>query len=199
MKAIIRSIAHILFAMLLLAAPTILTFGQTRDRLLDWWPRTPMGNRLNGQPTDWEPLQLLEITVEGRTVTCGQPFTAGEDWLKSLSFKIRNVSGKPIKFIRISFNVPEAKFKDSTLGFALEYGRETSDGVSLSYGKERLMPGEEAELTHDARAYYRYRDVIAKAGGNTDFSNALILPTYVRFEDGMVWDGPRLNIPGKGP
>jgi len=200
-KAMIRGIAHLAFAMPLLAALTIFTFGQTRDRILDWHPLppVPVDNRLNGQPTSLEPLELVEITVEGRPVICGQPFIAGTDWLKSLTLKIRNVSTQPIKFIRISFYVPEAKFKDSFLGFSLEYGRETSDGVSLSYGTERLMPGTETELARSADAYYRYRDTVAKGGVNTDFTKAFIGLTYLRFEDGTVWDGLRLKIAAKAP
>lgn len=200
MKAMILGIAHLVFAMALLAVLTTLTFGQARERLLDWRP-LPMhvDNRVNGQPTGWEPLQLLEITIEGRPITCGQPFVADIDWLKGLTLKIRNVSGKTIKYIRISFTVPEAKFKDSTLGFALEYGKEEfSDGVKLSYGPERLMPGAETELVNDVARYNRYRDLLAKEGGSTDLTKAFIGMTYVRFDDGMIWDGPRLPFQTQG-
>jgi hypothetical protein len=196
MKAVIQSLKHTFLAMLALAALTNLGFGQTRERLLDWRPPVvDLNSRLNGQPIEWEPLQLLEITVGGRPITCGQPFVADVDWLKGLTFKIRNVSGKTIKFIRISFIVPEAKFKNSTLGFSLEYGRETSDSVKLSYGPERLMPGAETELVNGIAAYNGYREMIAKEGGSTDFTKAFIGLTYVRFDDGMIWDGPRLPFP----
>jgi hypothetical protein len=199
MKAIIQSLTHPFLAILALAALTNLGFGQQRERLLDWRPLPmPVDNRVNGQPTEWEPLQLLEITVDGRPITCGQPFVGDVDWLKSLTFKIRNVSGKNVKFIRIYFTVPEAKFKDSTLGFSLEYGKETSDGVKLSYGPQRLMPGAETELVNGIAAYNHYRDMIAKEGGSTDFTKAFIGMTYVRFDDGMIWDGQRLPFKIKG-
>src|SRR5438132_2923 len=124
MKAVIESLKHPFLAIFALAALTNLGFGQQRERLLDWRPPVVgWGSHMNGQPTEWQPLQLLKITIDGRPITCGQPFMADVDWLKGLTFKIRNVSGKTIKFIRITFTVPEAKFKDSTLGFSLEYGK----------------------------------------------------------------------------
>jgi hypothetical protein len=196
MKAVIQSLKHPFLAIFALAALTNLGFGQQRERLLDWrLLAVHVDNRVNGQPTEWQPLQLLEITVDGRPITCGQPFMADVYWLKGLTFKIRNVSGKTIKYIRITFTVPEAKFKDSTLGFSLEYGKETSDGVKLSYGPERLMPGAETELVNDIARYNRYRDLLAKEGGSTDLTKAFIGTTYVRFDDGMIWDGPRLPFP----
>jgi hypothetical protein len=196
MKAVIQSLKHPFLAIFALAALTNLGFGQQRERLLDWrLLAVHVDNRVNGQPTEWQPLQLLEITVDGRPITCGQPFMAEVDGLKGLTFKIRNVSGKTIKYIRITFTVPEAKFKDSTLGFSLEYGKETSDGVMLSYGPERLMPGAETELVNDIARYNRYRDLLAKEGGSTDLTKAFIGTTYVRFDDGMIWDGPRLPFP----
>lgn len=196
MKAVTQRLTHPFLAILALAVLTSLGFGQQRERLLDWRPlAVRVDDRVNGQPTGWQPLQLLEITVDGRPITCGQPFVADVDWLKGLTFKIRNVSGKTIKFIRISFTVPEAKFKDSTLGFALEYGKETSDGVKLTYGSERLMPGAETELLNGIASYSRYRDMIAKEGGSTDFTKAFIGMTYVRFDDGMIWEGQRLPFP----
>jgi hypothetical protein len=48
-------------------------------------------------------------------------------------------------------------------------------------------------------AYYRYRDMVAKEGGSTDFTKAFIGLTYLRFEDGTVWDGLRLKIATKAP
>ena len=195
MKNMIQGIAQTFLPILALIALTNSGFGQTRERLLDWHPLPAhVDNRLNGQPTEWEPIQLLEISVQGRAITCGQPFIADDDWLRGLTFKIKNLSGKTIKLVRIYFIVPEAKFKDSALGFSIEYGKETIDGVKLVYGSERLQPGAEAELIFGITAYNHYRDLLAKEGSSPDFTKVFIGMTYVRFDDGMVWDGQRLPL-----
>ena len=88
--------------------------------------------------------------------------------------------------------MPEAKLKGNSFAFSLQYGKEISDGVKLSYGPERLMTGAETELVIGDAAYNHYREMIAKEGGATDFTKAFIDMIYVRFDDGMEWDGQRL-------
>jgi len=193
MKAAIRELTKTLCAALALAVVSGLGFGQARNRLLDWHPLpVHVDNRINGQPTDWQPLQLIEITSSGRSITCGHPFVGGTDWLRGLSFKIRNVSGKTIKFIRIYIELPEAKLHGNMFAFALEYGKETSNGVKLSYGPERLLPGAEAELMLSPAIYDHFSELLAKENGNANFTKAFIGMTYVRLDDGMIWDGYRL-------
>lgn len=90
-------------ALVLLLAIPLCAFaqqeGQPRERVLDWY----QGN----QASETKVLEILEIRVEGKPVSMGKPFSAGKDWFKTLIFRVRNISDKPVKVAVISFNVPE--------------------------------------------------------------------------------------------
>jgi hypothetical protein len=193
MKPIIHRGVRFLFVTVAVVTLTTISLAQTRERLVDWRPLPiHVDSRFNGQPTQWEPLALLEVASTGHSIVCGEPFVADVNWVKELRFRIRNVSGKTIKFVRIYVELPEAKLKGNGFAFSLEYGKETSDGVKLSYGPERLLPGSEIELAIRAATYDHFRDLIAKESGATDFTKVFIGMTYIRFDDGAIWDGYRL-------
>jgi hypothetical protein len=196
--AIIAKVHHILFTFIVATTLHVCVYGQTRERVVDWDLRGLPGNHIKGEdtglvPSEIEALELLGITIEGQSITLGQPFTAGENWLRTLTVRVKNISGKPIKSIRFSFRLPEAKYKEGTMGLTLEYGKELSTGGS--YGEQKLiMPNEEIDLVRDAQHSDSVQKWLAEKSGVRDLSKALIGTTTVVFEDGMVWTGQKLRI-----
>jgi hypothetical protein len=96
-------------------------------------------------PTDVVAVEIIEIKVAGVPVTLGKPFTAGEDWLRDLTVRVRNVSAKPIIWASMNFGVPETKSvrggRTSFMGFAVEYmrGRRPKEAAPAM---RTIMPGE---------------------------------------------------------
>ena len=169
----------------------LLVYSQTQDRIVDWHPLTLQGNFVKGEDgkqvsSNIESLKIIEIKVDGKIISLGQPFSASGDWLKNLTVKVRNISGKPISSIRMHFNLPEAKYKEGIMGFSLVYGKALSTGIN--YGVQKvIMPNEELDLIRNEAHYNRDRDGIAQKSGTTDFSKVLMGITTVQFEDGTVW------------
>lgn len=176
----------------------VLVYCQTQDRIVDWHPRTLQGTFVTGEdgkliPSKIEALKIIEIKLGDEAITLGQPFSASGEWLKNLTIKVRNISERPISSIRIQFNLPEAKYQESTMGFSLEYGKALSTGIN--YGEQKpLMPNEELVLFRNEAHYNRDRDGIARRAGTTDFSKVLIGMTMVKFEDGTVWSSAKLPL-----
>ena len=176
----------------------LLVFSQAKDRIIDWHPQTLQGTFVKGADgkqvfSNIEALRIIEIKSDDKAVTLGHPFSVSGDWLKNLTVKVRNVSGKPIASIRIHFNLPEAKYKEGTMGFSLEYGKALSTGIN--YGVQRnIMPDEELVLFRSEAHYNRDRDGIAQKAGITDFSKVLIGMTIVQFEDGTLWSSGKLPL-----
>lgn len=73
--------------------------GQSQERVLDWY---------QGKPApETKVLEIVEIKVEGKPVSLGEPFRAGKDWFKTLIIRVRNISDRPVEAAVISFNVSE--------------------------------------------------------------------------------------------
>lgn len=124
--------------------------------------------------------------VNGQTVALGHNFAAEADWIKNLTVKVKNISGKPISSIRMSFTVADTKF-----GFTLEYGSALSTRVSTKVEKS-LLPDEELELSLSEASYLSTHNFIARGTGSADIKKILIGPTTVKFDDGTIWIGTKL-------
>jgi hypothetical protein len=70
-----------------------------------------------------EPVLVTDITANGKQSRINSRIAAGEDWLRELTFKVKNISQKNIVFIYVSIYFPEAKAITGTLfAFDLRYG-----------------------------------------------------------------------------
>ncbi len=103
-----------------------------------------------------EAVEIIDVKVGDVSITLGRPFLAGDDWLRGLCFRMKNVSGRPIIGARLSFGLPETKVRNSSLGFSLEYGRGESTGIASDEQKV-VMPNDEFELKFNDRQYQGLR------------------------------------------
>ncbi len=54
-------------------------------------------------------IEIFNLQVDGKPIEFDREFTAGEEWVKGLTFDIKNISGKAITFLEISLYMPPAK------------------------------------------------------------------------------------------
>lgn len=167
------------------------TFAQTADRIIQR-PEHPQSGPavINAgapsTPTDVEALEIVDLLVEGKPIKIGERFSAGADWLKTLSVRLRNASDKPIASLRIHFILPETKADNATSGFSLQYGKELSTGID--YGPQRVIaPNEVIEITRNERHFVRDEQGLAKRTNLRDFKLLTLGYAVVRFQDGSGW------------
>lgn len=166
-------------------------------KVIDWPPVASDQAYVSGDgknvASSSKALEIVEMKVDGKTITPGQPFSAGDDWLKSFSVKVRNVSDKNISSIRLGFALSETKSSGSQSGFSLEYGRELSTGID--YGiQPAIEPGQQVVLMRNDRHYARDKEGIAKRTGMTDFNSVIMAVSTIKFKDGTVWSSYKLPI-----
>jgi hypothetical protein len=136
------------------------------------------------RPSDPEVLTITEIKIAGQTITPGQPFPAGEDWLRNLAVRVKNVSQKPVTYVGISCALPEAAYHAGIVGFGIEYGRRKPlNGIAVADVKP-LAPGEEAEITFTDKDYQADLGFVRRTSGLDSFSRLKLGGAQVDFADG---------------
>lgn len=184
-------------SMMILMLFSIITRAQTQERVINLPAQTLNGAFTTGGcglmvPTQVKGIEVIEIKAGDKPVVFGQSFTANEDWLKTLSIKIRNVSDKTINLVDMSFNLPEASTKEMGFGFVIGNG----DVASFDKNRSRkiILPGEEAVLTRSDVQYDRDSKGIAQRTGKSDFHQIITGVTTVRFADGELWTSWKLPL-----
>src|SRR5688572_30606009 len=85
------------FAGLSLLIFTVSGAAQTQQKVL-LWPDHPTGShneRARAPHQVFKQLDIIEIqsiNLGGKTITIGEPFSADEDWLRDLTFRVKNIS-----------------------------------------------------------------------------------------------------------
>ncbi|MDQ3908434.1 MAG: hypothetical protein M3268_08825 [Acidobacteriota bacterium] len=134
--------------------------------------------------SDPEVLAISEIRIAGQPVTPNRAFAAGEDWLRTLTVRVRNISAKPITYVQLNFGLPEAAYHAGGLGFSLQYGRDWTPPSAPVADVRPLLPGEERELSFTDETYESRLDYSRKMSGVTSFSRVRMGGASVQFADG---------------
>ena len=165
---------------------------QAQERMVEW-PAHPLVKLDQSASTTRlanvkEAVEIVEVKVGDAAITIGRSFLAGDDWLRGLCFRMRNVSGRPIIGARLSFSLPETMVDNNGLGFSFEYGRGLSTGIPSSEQKV-VMPDEEFELKFNDRQFQRHRQFVTDRSKLNSFGKIIIGTIIVKFEDESIWVG----------
>lgn len=142
-------------------------------------------------PTEMRAVSIARISVEGKNIAVGEPFGASKDWLKSLAVELKNISGLPIKAIRLSLILPETKINEVTSSISLEYGKDLSYGMTKDE-MPLIFPGQKIQLSRGDLPHQRDIQQIEKRTGLSDFSEIVLASVTVKFDNGIIWSSQRL-------
>jgi hypothetical protein len=175
--AIVRSLALTLLA----ATPLI---SQTQTAVVEW-SRHPIGSnkesvapglRLSRQI---EGVEIEEILVGGQPITVGEPFSADDDWLKTLSLRVRNVSNQRLVAIQLTVVLPEMSNASPDVVYCY--------GCAAAEKQKGMMPGEEAELKILGGGFYDWVKGRSVEKGISRITKAEIHHMYATLPDGAQW------------
>lgn len=175
-------IPRVIYAAILTLILPSFVFGQ-QNRLVDWQPVRIL--------SEARVLEIVDVTVAGKSITLGQPFAANDDWLDTLTFRVRNVSGKPIKLFGFGVAFPDINANGRTPSFSIVYGVDPTKSDTSS-GKP-LIAEEEVDLKLPADQLEIIRQVRMNLTGTSDLSKVNILPGLATFEDGSRVGGISLR------
>jgi hypothetical protein len=179
-----KSLPQVGIFWMLLFAP--LAAGQTQKRIISWQPHTfgritavGEGVRLSSVAAA---LEIVDFTVEGESVSLGEPFAAGDEWLKSLRVRVRNISGQPITRAQMNFVLPESRADGGRLlGVILQYGSVPAERP------KPIPPGEEFELSMREWTYSDLKQKLAERQDSKILNRLFITVTSAHFADGTSW------------
>jgi hypothetical protein len=85
-------------------------------------PQTPTRSfqKIDSYPN--EPLKIINIKSAGKSLSLGEKFSGGDDWLKAAQLTLKNVSTKDIVFIEIDFEFPDTKSSGNEMSFPFRLG-----------------------------------------------------------------------------
>lgn len=143
-----------------------------------------------------EPVEIVDTqvnTLQGgkQSVKFGSKFSGNDDWLKGITFKVKNKSGKAIVYMEVYVYIPAPD----------TIPKEHDVRMSVSYGRMPLLPGDfahtpapnpvvndkEVTLILSDRTYEAYKGLVREKHGSASFDNVRVRIGMIVFEDGTAW------------
>ena len=137
-----------------------------------------------------EPLEIRDIKVNGQSVSFNKKFFAGDDWMLTLTFTVKNRSDRRILFANLDlFFSPPAASKPVALFDLLSYGKYalTSRSPSTSERSIGLSPGETVEIGFNAQSFVDVTRFLADLGFPQRVDRVKLGLGRVIFEDDTMW------------
>jgi hypothetical protein len=160
-------------------------FPQDQRKVIEWPAKSVYNSHTNTTSENHivdriDAVEIESITVEGQRINFGEPFTASEEWLKNISFQIKNTSTKSLRQVQITLIVPE-------LGrmHRIQIQYLCTDCVR-KVNPVTFDPGDVRELTLPEPIYNWARNIINEETALTKISKAELLVSYVTFADGTM-------------
>jgi hypothetical protein len=155
-------------------------------------PRTLSSNShgelklITAQNWGHQPVEVTDLRLNGKPLALGRSFKSNEsDWIRELSFNLRNTSDKPISHARFELQFP---LKDTPRRAfyvqELEYGQASA----LSSSTKSMKPGETVELTLNVNVDLLKKIVREKAVGQyLNMNTAQLSAEIIEFTDKTSW------------
>lgn len=171
-------------AVLLLAAASI--FPQGRQKVIEW-AKSPVGSEVRTPPNILpldriDGLELEAVAAVGKRVTIGRGFVADDDWLRTITFRVKNISGRQLKAVQLTLILPE-------IGIVGGPDIVFCYGCAEAEREKGIAPGEKFELKIlSGDSYYEWVKGKIKARGDLSrISKAQIREVVVTLPGDLHW------------
>ncbi len=184
-KTIYRAVTVVFICLLF---PLIINAQEQRERIIEklFVPyRTSRGGPLLS-----EPVELVDLKVEGKSVEPGISFIAGDDWLKGLTITLKNISGKPIVGIDVNVEIPiiDTNLRRFALA-SLTYGRDLRPlkFYDQNFTSKPIEDGQSITLVLTDGMYYGIQHTRAELGAFHNFDRIRIYLLTAIYADDTAW------------
>ena len=173
-------------ALALVFCGVTLVSAQTQNKVVEW-SKSPIGsNKVETAAADLklsrqiDGVEIEDIGVASKSVIIGEPFAADDDWLKSFTVRVKNISAQRLVAVQITLVLPAMSYESPDIVFCY--------GCAKSEGDKGVMPGEEVELKMLGGGFYDWvKSRITEKGSISRITKAEIHHMYVTLPDGTKW------------
>ncbi|MCI0338494.1 MAG: hypothetical protein L0226_13030 [Acidobacteria bacterium] len=132
-----------------------------------------------------EPIEIFNLKYGDKTIAFDEEFLAEKEWVKDISFYVRNVSGKMITHFQISLLMPNRQpQKPSGLVSMVFHGDNT--GLPDVKPTVRMMPGEVMHAVYSDQQYISFKNMRSRMGWS-EVPQVTMTIERVMFEDDTSW------------
>ena len=142
------------------------------------------------------PVEIVAIKLKGSEVAPGQKIKGDDDWLKGVSFTLKNISDKPVAHIEVGLRFEPPPGAARLVVFTLSYGVDYSRGSPRSGSSPLpIQPNQTVDLVLTDERYSNFLQILSLGGMPHSFD---VVPYYVErvcFEDdpSIIWEGGYLK------
>lgn len=140
------------------------------------------------------PVEILSIKLNGKDIQPGEKIKGDDDWLRGLSFRLKNISDKPIAYVDLGLRFPHPKgFVVYSLNYGVDYSRGEPRRAS---SPPAIQPGEILDLVLTKEKYLIFLRILAQAGASSSFDTAPYYIERICFENepDVIWEGGALKL-----
>lgn len=138
-------------------------------------------------PLKNEPVEIAEAKVGSKSVSLGQSFIANNDWLSDLSFKVKNLSAKPIVRIEVELQFPEVAFHKGGFVLSIHYGQVPDLPDSGPKEQVPVEPNETVQMQLDSDTHGGLKSILTANGRTFGVTKARVRFSMIIFADGTAW------------
>jgi hypothetical protein len=139
------------------------------------------------------PVEVVSMKRNGEQLQPGAKIVGDDDWLKGVSFTLKNISEKAIAYVDIGLQFPQP---NGFVVYSLNYGVDFSRGEPrLKSSPPAIQPGESIELLLTRDRYEIFLRTLAQGGASRGFDTASYYIERVCFENepDVIWEGGNLK------
>jgi len=142
------------------------------------------------------PVQIVAIKLNGSEIALGQKIKGDDNWLKGVSFTVKNISDKPIAYVAIGLRFEPPPGGSRVVVFILSYGVYYPGGIPRSSSSPLpIQPDQTVDLVLTKERYPNFLQILASGGMPLGFDVAPFYVEQVCFEDdpNILWEGGYLK------
>ena len=180
-----RFLSITILVLLVFLSAAAAVFPQTQTRVIQW-ARSPIGSNGEAAQKDLQlfpqidGVEIEEILVGAKSRFIGERFVADDDWLKTIIFRVKNLTDHRLVRLQITLVLPDMGAESPDIPFC--FGCEE---VEKAKG---IKPGESVELKMVSGGFYEWlKSRMAEKGGLSRFTKAQIHHTFVTLPTGPMW------------
>lgn len=155
---------------------------------------------------DKPPVKIALVKSKIGELATDKKISAGDDWLKGLTIRVRNDSDKPVNCVvmDIQFRRPEDQSGELDLLDRIQYGRDPfgPSGQEFLPEGELIFPKQTRDIPLTDEDYDAFRKMLDDLKYPAAIKEVILRVRRVCFSDGTAWDSGNIfrrdpNNPGK--